>query len=121
MGAFEDGLAVRRSVLGDAHVDRAMESATDLDRGFQEWITEHVWGGIWNRPGLDLRTRNIVAIAVLAALDREEVVLQLRAAPSLGVTREEVAEILLQVGIYAGIPAANHAFRIAREVEEETT
>jgi 4-carboxymuconolactone decarboxylase len=121
MGAFEDGMSIRRSVLGDAHVDRAIESATDLDRGFQDWITEHVWGGVWSRPGLDLKTRSMLAIAMLAALDREELRIHLRAAPSLGVTGEELSEILLQVGVYAGIPAANHAFRIAREVEEEAS
>lgn len=108
------GEAARRRVLGDAHVDRATAAATALDRDFQRWITESVWGGIWSRPGLDDRTRSLVTIAILAALGRDELDLHLRATANTGVTPEEVAEVMLHVAAYAGVPAANHGLARAK-------
>lgn len=120
MGSYEEGMAVRRRVLGPDHVDQAVAGTTDLDRGFQEWITESVWGGVWTRPGLDLKTRSLLTIAILGALNHEELELHLRASLNTGVTREEVAESLLHVAVYAGVPAANRAFKVAKSVYEET-
>jgi len=120
MGSYEEGMAMRRRVLGDDHVDRAMAATTDLDRAFQDWITESVWGGIWTRPGLDLRTRSLLTIAILGALNHEELELHLRACRNTGVTHEEVAEALLHVAVYAGVPAANRAFKVAKSIYEET-
>jgi 4-carboxymuconolactone decarboxylase len=120
VGSFEEGMAMRRRVLGDDHVDRAMAATTDLDRDFQEWITESVWGGIWARPVFDLRTRSLLTIAILGALNHEELELHLRASRNTGVTREEVAEALLHVAVYAGVPAANRAFKVAKSIYEET-
>ena len=121
---FERGLAVRRAVLGDAHVDASMENATDFTRDFQHYLTENVWGDIWTRPGLERKTRSMLVIAITAALGRlEELELHLRASRNIGVTRDEVKELLLQVGAYAGVPAANTAFKIAakvyRQIDEE--
>jgi 4-carboxymuconolactone decarboxylase len=114
------GLAMRRAVLGDAHVDAALAATTPFTRDFQAYITENVWGDIWTRPGLDTRTRSMLTIAMLAALGRtDELELHLRATPNTGVTLDEVKEILLQVGAYAGVPAANAAFRIAAAVARE--
>ena len=110
---FERGLAVRRAVLGDAHVDASMENATDFTRDFQHYLTENVW----TRPGLERKTRSMLVIAITAALGRlEELELHLRASRNTGVTRDEVKELLLQVGAYAGVPAANTAFKIAAKV-----
>ncbi|MGH8950806.1 MAG: 4-carboxymuconolactone decarboxylase [Acidimicrobiia bacterium] len=119
MGAYEEGMKVRRAVLGDQHVDRATAAATDLDADFQRWITETAWGGVWARPGLDVRTRSIITIAILGALNHEELELHLRAARNTGVTPEDVREALLHVAIYAGVPAANRAFKTAKQVYEE--
>jgi 4-carboxymuconolactone decarboxylase len=116
---FERGMKARREVLGDEHVDRATNQTTDFDADFQRWITELAWGGVWARPGLDLRTRSLVTIAILAALGREELELHLRAAPNTGVTPEEIAEALMHVGIYAGVPAAHAAFGVAKRVLSE--
>jgi len=116
---YERGMRTRREVLGTAHVDRATEQTTDLDRDFQRWITEVAWGSVWSRPGLDLRTRSLVTIAILAALGRDEVELHLRAAANTGATSEEIAEVLMHVGVYAGIPAAHAAFRVAKRVQQE--
>lgn len=114
------GLAVRTEVLGAAHVERARARSTPFDADFQAYITRNVWGEIWGRPGLDRRTRSLLTIAILAALGREEELkLHLRAIVNTGVTRDEVKEVLLQVGAYAGVPAANSAFRLAREVFAE--
>lgn len=108
------GMAVRRATLGDEHVDRAIGAATELSQPFQDYITESVWGSIWTRPGLDRRTRSCITVAVLAALRAEdELALHIRAAIGNGVTREEIAEILLHVAGYAGAPAANSAFGVA--------
>lgn len=119
MGAYEEGMKVRRAVLGDQHVDRATAGATDLDADFQRWITETAWGGVWARPGLDVRTRSIITIAILGALNHEELELHLRAARNTGVTPDEVREALLHVAVYAGVPAANRAFKTAKRVYEE--
>jgi len=119
MGSMEDGMEVRRRVLGQEHVDRATAATTDLDRSFQEWITESVWGGIWTRPGIDLRSRSMITIAILGALNHEELELHLRAARNTGVTPEDVTEILLHVAAYAGVPAGNRAFKLAKTIYEE--
>ena len=112
---YEAGLAVRRRVLGEAHVKRSLENATEFDKDFQELMTRHAWGDIWTRPGLDHRTRSLITIAMLAALGRnDELELHVRATRNTGATADEVKEVLMQVAIYAGIPAANSAFRIAK-------
>ena len=114
---YDEGMAVRREGLGDAHVDRANAGITDETREFQELITTYAWGEIWSRPGLDRRTRSCVTIAMLVTLKQEhELAMHLRAALRVGVTREEIREILLQTAIYAGVPAANRAFAIAQDV-----
>ena len=118
--AYEAGLAVRRRVLGDAHVKRSLENATAFDQDFQDLVTRHAWGGIWTRPGLDHRTRSLITIALLAAGGRhEELSLHIRATRNTGATPDEVKEVLLQVAVYAGVPAANSAFRIAKTAFEE--
>ena len=119
MSSYEDGMEMRRRVLGEEHVRRANEAMTDLDRDFQRWITENVWGGIWTRPGLELEARSKVTIAILAALNHEELELHLRAARNTGVSVEEITEVLLHVAVYAGVPAANRAFKVARSIYEE--
>lgn len=111
------GLSMRRRVLGDAHVDRSEAAKTPFTEEFQDLLTRYAWGEIWTRPGLDLRTRSCITVAMLVALNRpEELVLHLRGALNNGVTREELREVLLQGAVYCGIPAANTAFRIAGEV-----
>jgi 4-carboxymuconolactone decarboxylase len=118
--AYEAGLAVRRRVLGDAHVKRSLENATTFDQDFQDLVTRHAWGDIWTRPGLDHRTRSLITIALLAAGGRhEELSLHIRATRNTGATPEEVKEVLLQVAVYAGVSAANSAFRIAKTAFEE--
>lgn len=119
MGTYEDGMEIRRRVLGDEHVDRATAAATDLDADFQRWITKTAWGGVWARPGLDLRTRSLLTIAILGALNHDELELHLRAARNTGVTPAEVSETLLHVAVYAGVPAANRAFRLAKQIYED--
>ncbi|MDO9498554.1 alpha/beta fold hydrolase [Falsiroseomonas sp.] len=114
------GLAIRKSVLGEAHVARASANVTALDAPFQDWITANVWGGIWTRPGLTRHTRSLLCIGMMAALARhEELELHLRATRNTGVTPEEVGEVLLQVGAYAGVPTANAALKIAKAVLKE--
>ena len=116
----DNGMAVRRAVLGDAHVDRATASITDFDRDFQRYITEAAWGDIWTRPALDKRTRSLLTIAMLASLGHhDELRLHLRACVNTGVAVDELRETLLQVAVYAGVPAANTAHRIAKEVLAE--
>jgi 3-oxoadipate enol-lactonase/4-carboxymuconolactone decarboxylase len=118
--AFAAGMAVRKAVLGEAHVARAEAAKGPLDAAFQEWITRNVWGGIWTRPGLPRHTRSLLTLAMMAALGRhEEFVLHVRATRNTGVTAEEIAEVLLQVGAYAGVPAANHALKLARQTLQE--
>ncbi|MGE0362913.1 MAG: 4-carboxymuconolactone decarboxylase [Vicinamibacterales bacterium] len=105
------GMAKRRAVLGDAHVDRAVAATTPLTADFQDLITRYAWGEIWTRPGLDVRSRRLLAIATMVALGRwEELRLHVRAALAHGTTIEEVKEVLLQQAVYCGVPAANHAF-----------
>jgi 4-carboxymuconolactone decarboxylase len=112
---FEDGMRVRREVLGDEHVERSMAGATSLDEDFQRFITETAWGSVWARPGLDRRTRSLVTVAILAAMGRtEELALHVRASRNVGVEPGELTEALLHVAVYAGIPAANAAFRLAK-------
>ncbi len=117
---YEAGLAVRRRILGDAHVERSLENATSFDQDFQDLVTRHAWGDIWTRPGLDHRTRSLVTIAMLAAGGlHEELNLHVRATRNTGATADEVKEVLLQVAVYAGVPAANSAFRVAKAAFEE--
>ena len=114
------GMAVRRQVLGDAHVDRAIAGTTDLTAPFQDLITRYAWGEVWSRPGLDRRTRSMLTVALLAALGHEsELGLHIRAAVTNGVTREELAEVLLHTSVYAGVPAANSGLAVAQRVLDE--
>jgi 4-carboxymuconolactone decarboxylase len=118
--ALDAGMAVRREVLGDAHVDRAVERTTPFTAPFQEFLTRFAWGGVWTRDGLDRRTRSCITLAVLTALGREaEIALHVRAARRNGLTPEEIAEVLLHTAVYAGIPAANAAFAIAQRVLDD--
>ena len=121
MGA-EGGMAIRKATLGEAHVARAQQGVTALDEAFQHWITQNVWGGVWTRPGLPRHTRSLLTLAMMAALGRhEEFELHVRATRNTGVTPEEIAEVLLQVGAYAGVPAANSAIKIAKRILAEET
>jgi 4-carboxymuconolactone decarboxylase len=114
---YDEGMQVRRDVLGDAHVDRAIERTTEFTAPFQEFITRYAWGAVWGRDGLDRRTRSAVTLAVLTALGREhEIAMHVRAALGNGLTAPEIGEILLHTAVYAGVPAANRAFAIADEV-----
>ena len=116
----ETGMRIRREVLGDAHVDRAIERTTDFTRDFQSFITRYAWGDVWSRDGLDRRTRSCITLAVLTALGREaEIAMHVRAARRNGLTPEEIGEVLLHTAVYAGVPAANAAFAIAQEVLAE--
>jgi 4-carboxymuconolactone decarboxylase len=118
--AYEEGLAVRREVLGAEYVDRAIIGADAFTQPWQEFVTEWCWGGVWSRPGLPRKTRSLLNLAMLAALNRpHEIRLHVRGALNNGVTREEIAEVFLQVAVYAGAPAAMDAFRTAKEVFEE--
>ncbi len=118
--SYEIGRTIRRSVLGDAHVDRAEVNKTAFDADFQRFITETAWGDIWSRPGLDRKTRHLLTIVMLAALGKEnELALHVRATPNTGVTPDELKEAFLQVAVYAGVPAANSAFAIAKKVFAE--
>jgi 4-carboxymuconolactone decarboxylase len=113
----EEGMKIRRAVLGDAHVDQAIATQNEFTAEFQELITRYAWGEIWTRPDLDLKTRSLITIAMMVALNRsEELQLHLKAALKNGVTRAEIKEVLLQAAIYCGVPAANHAFHIAQQV-----
>ena len=117
---YRQGMATRRAVLGDKHVDRAEAAATEMDRPFQALITEAAWGHVWSRDTLTKRERSIVTIALLAALGQdEEVAMHIRATPNTGASREDVSEALLHVAIYAGVPAANHAIKIAKRTYAE--
>ncbi|ASY59435.1 4-carboxymuconolactone decarboxylase [Sinorhizobium sp. CCBAU 05631] len=117
---YRQGMATRRAVLGDSHVDRAQSATTEFDQPFQDLITEAAWGHVWSRPALTKRERSIVTIALLAALGQdEEVAMHVRATANTGATREDIREALLHVAIYAGVPAANHAIKIAKRVFAE--
>lgn len=117
----KQGMTVRRSVLGDAHVDRAEKNRNAFNADFQDFITRYAWGEVWARPGLDKKTRSLLTIVMLVALNREsELSMHLRAAANTGVTREEIKEALLHSALYCGLPAANSAFLLANEVFETT-
>jgi 4-carboxymuconolactone decarboxylase len=117
---YRQGMATRRAVLGDNHVERTQSGSTDFDRPFQELITEAAWGHVWSRPTLTKRERSIVTIALLAALGQDdEVAMHIHATANTGATRDDVCEALLHVAIYAGVPAANHAIKIAKQVFEQ--
>jgi 4-carboxymuconolactone decarboxylase len=118
--SHDDGMRVRREVLGDEHVDRATAAATDFTRDFQELITRYAWGEIWTRPGLDRRTRSCITLtALVAGGSTEELAMHVRAARRNGLTQDEIKEVLLQCAIYCGVPAANAAFAIAQRVLAE--
>jgi 4-carboxymuconolactone decarboxylase len=115
------GMKVRKQVLGKAHVERAESRKNKFNAPFQDLITRYAWGEIWTRPGLPRKTRSMITIAMMVALNRtDELRLHLRAAANTGVSREELQEVLLQTAIYCGVPAANHAFQIADEVFAES-
>lgn len=115
--AFEAGMATRRRVLGDAHVERATAAATELDAGFQAFITEAAWGTVWSGPELTPRERSLVTLALLAALGHdEELAMHLRATRNTGATLSDIRAAFMHVAVYAGVPAANSAFRIAKAV-----
>lgn len=116
---LEAGMAVRREVLGAAHVERATAEATDFTRPFQEFITKYAWGEVWSRPGLDRRERSMITLAALTALGSEELALHVRGAVRNGLSEQEIAEVLIHTAVYAGVPAANSAFAVARRVLEE--
>jgi 4-carboxymuconolactone decarboxylase len=117
----KEGMRVRREVLGDEYVDRAVAKTTPLTAAFQDYITRNVWGDIWSRPELDRRTRSCITLAILAALGRDaELALHVRAALRNGLSREEIGEVILHSAIYAGVPAANQAFAVAQRVLDET-
>jgi 4-carboxymuconolactone decarboxylase len=119
-GRYEEGLKVRRAVLGDKHVDAALQNGTEFNAEFQELITRYAWGEIWTRPGLPRQTRSLLTLGMLIALNRgDEFCLHLRSAIRNGVPREEIKEVLLQSAIYCGVPAANTAFHLAAEVFKE--
>ncbi|WP_230531063.1 4-carboxymuconolactone decarboxylase [Microvirga roseola] len=113
-------MAIRRQVLGDAHVDRANAQMTAFDADFQTFITEGAWGSVWSRPHFTKRERSIVTIALLAALSQdEEIAMHVRATRNTGATKDDIREALLHVAVYAGVPAANHAFKIVKKTLAE--
>jgi 4-carboxymuconolactone decarboxylase len=117
---FEEGMAMRKSVLGAEHIARAEANKTGFDADFQRIITEGAWGTIWTRPGLDKKTRHMLTLAMLASLGKfDELAMHIRATRNTGVTPEEVKEVFLQVSVYAGVPAANSAFAVAKRVYKE--
>jgi 4-carboxymuconolactone decarboxylase len=116
----EQGMRVRRGVLGDAHVDRAVANTTELTAPFQDLITRYAWGDVWARPGLDRRTRSIITLTALTSLRAEnEIAMHVRAAITNGLTPAEITEVLLHTAVYAGVPAANAAFAIAQRTLQE--
>jgi len=117
--SHDEGMRVRREVLGDEHVDRAIANTTELTRDFQDLITRYAWGEIWTRPGLDRRTRSCITIAALVARGQfDELAMHIRAARRNGLANEEIAEVLLQCAVYCGVPAANSAFKVLQDVSE---
>jgi 4-carboxymuconolactone decarboxylase len=119
---YEEGMSVRRAVLGDAHVDHSLKNRTEFNQAFQDLITRYAWGEIWTRPGLPRPVRSLITLAMMVALNHsEELRMHLRAAIHNGVTPEEIQEVLLQTAIYCGVPAAHAAFQIAEEVLAEGT
>jgi len=119
--SYDDGMRVRREVLGDAHVDAAIEKTTEFTADFQDLITRYAWGEIWARPGLDRKTRSAITLTALVALNHhEELAMHVRAALRNGLTPDEIKEVLLQTAIYCGVPAANRAFAVAQAVLDES-
>lgn len=119
---YDEGMRVRREVLGDAHVDRAQASRTPFTEDFQDLITRYAWGSVWTRQGLDRRSRSVATLTALIALGHwEELPMHVRAARTNGLSEDEIAEVILQSAIYCGVPAANHAFAIASKVLTEGT
>ena len=119
---FARGMKIRRAVLGDAHVDAATQAQTSVDADFQRFITETAWGSVWARPGLDLRTRHLVTIALLAGLGHQhELAMHLRSLRNTDTTLDDVRDVLLHVAIYAGVPAANAAFATAKSIFDPKT
>lgn len=117
---FDKGMKVRKQVLGEKHVERSWASATDFDRDFQELVTETAWGAAWSRPGLDIKTKHMIVIAVLTALGREkELTLHINASHNSGISQDEMRELLMQIAPYAGIPASLTAFGIAKKYYSE--
>ena len=117
---FDKGMATRKAVLGEEYVARAEANKTDFDADWERYVTEHAWAAVWTRPGLEKRIRSMLTIAMLASLGRlDELGAHIRATRNTGVTKEEVKEVLLQVAVYAGAPAANSAFAIAKRVYKE--
>jgi len=120
-GRREDAMRVRREVLGDEHVDRAVAGTTEFTADFQDLITRYAWGEVWARPGLDRKTRSAITLTALTALNHhEELAMHVRAALRNGMTADEIKEVLLQSAIYCGVPAANRAFAIAQQVLGES-
>ncbi len=120
MSDYETGMKTRREVLGDEHVDRATAAAQGFGEPFQEFITRYAWGGVWSRPGLDRRFRSAITLTALVTLRAEnELGMHIRAALRNGLTADEIREVLLHTAVYAGVPAANAAFAVARRVLEE--
>ncbi len=114
---YKEGMKIRRIVLGNEHVDKAEANKTDFDKDFQEYITNNAWGTVWSRPGLTKRERSLITIALMTALGHEEeLALHLRATKNTGATTEDVKEVLLHTAVYAGVPAANKAMKIAKEI-----
>jgi 4-carboxymuconolactone decarboxylase len=114
---YDEGMKTRRAVLGDAHVDRTLKNRTKFNEPFQELITRYAWGEIWSRPGLPKKTRSLLTLGMLVALNRnDEFRMHVKAALSIGVSRDEIQEMLLQAAIYCGVPAANSAFHIAEDL-----
>jgi 4-carboxymuconolactone decarboxylase len=114
------GMQVRRAVLGDAHVDRAVANTTEFTAPFQDFITRYAWGDVWTRPGLDRRTRSVITLTVLTALGHEnELAMHVRAAVRNGLSADEIGEVLLHTAVYAGVPAANTALAVAQRVLAE--
>jgi 4-carboxymuconolactone decarboxylase len=117
---YEQGLQVRREVLGDAHVERSLAQVSDFSRPIQEFVTEYCWGEVWSRDGLPRATRSLINIAMLTALNRShELGVHVRGAINTGVTEQEIQEVLLQTAVYAGVPASLESFRIAEGVLKE--
>lgn len=117
---YEQGLKTRRAVLGDAHVDASLKKKNEFTEEFQNFLTRYAWGDIWSRPGLPRETRSMLTLAMLVALNRQdELRLHLRAALNVGLTRDQIKEVLLQTALYCGLPAANSAFHLASEVFAE--
>jgi 4-carboxymuconolactone decarboxylase len=114
---YDEGMRVRREVLGDAHVDSAENRKTPFTQDFQELITTYVWGSVWTRPGLDRRTRSVAVLTAMIALGHwDELAIHVRAARTNGLSADEIGEVILQSAIYCGVPAANHGFAVARQV-----